>query len=1756
MHNRLIIKTIIISAIVLLLPLSYYQGSNAAQMSDYCVTPPYIGSAIEPNLLLMIDNSASMYDLNYTDTSVMLYCQNNPGTSCNTIGATCAGTATCQASSTTNTTTSTSAKACPNGDSDCLLTGDKCNKAGFCTKSTVTVTTTTTTPDSCTSDSDCTKVAGDTCGNKCMQASPTCIDPTYSNSNTYTGLFTTTSNYCYSSKGNSPFTTCTYSGFYDEFDPQTSMPSACTYGGSGSATPYICVNIDGTTGKISQFVASGNFLNWLTLSKFDMEKKILTGGKYDISSSDLVAETRGCSGRKFIKLIPALSGLSFAVRGGSTTGINNITSQSTEYGQTYIEVYQGQYNLASCIAAMNDWNNVTTQNLGGLQGDTNCCLTPGTKTSGCNPGSAVLQVANQSIHDCYWYYNGHGLSNMTPIKNNCVSDWQTNPSNTITSPDAPDAICSSVLSHVPSLVWPASAPGYDIGFLGICFKNGIWDDACALNENKDYCQSLGQASAVPDPAPVTVAPTAVQNVPGFIQELGIAGMPMLNDYSNSGGTKGFKVEIYDFVNSYNPVTGTYVWPPTGLINNYKSNIRFGVMTFQNNGSASECNQKGYCSSSATTSCSADSNCGTNSDGSPGKCIFPIPCANVCSVTTWRQCHSGNDCPAGESCISLIKTDGGIVTSYIGVGHCSVTTGTACEFDSDCPVTETCLADVGSHSGGLIASIDALTATSWTPFAEAFYNAMGYFARSADYPTPPTLDSSSTATSRSVFNFSSLPSSYATNKNPSQKSCQKNNVMIITDGMSTADQNTASESFASTYASLVTSVVGSSTYTNISGYDSVNACPKYAGSRSLPVLTWVANHRNIKNLSLTDINTKYCSNNIFGPACSQDSDCGAGNICTNLPTHSSESINTYVVYTGAQTSSFPGLCDPFTLMSATASNGGTQLFQASNMSQLQSTLASAFDQVAARAASGTAASVLASQGKSGANLIQTVFYPHKLFHNTITGRDDEISWLGRMSNLWYWIDPYANTSTIREDDGTTGSSNSTPWKGDKTLHLATDDATHRDYIIQMYYDKNLSATKANRWADPLGNGVIGAQKPTIGFEDLGYLWEAGTILWKTDPSSRVMYTTADGLNLTSFTTANLSTFQTFLNTGSPTNLVNWVRGYDISGYRPRTVMMPNIDSTPRVWKLGDIINSTPTLMSSTPVNSYATRYGDSTYASFTATSSYAGRGMVFAGGNDGMLHAFKLGKMQYSWSGQTTGDVVRLVDDSGAKCVTGLPGDGTAATCGQEKWTFIPKSVLPYLQYLADPGYCHIYTVDLTPVLVDASLGGPVDTPDTKRTASMWRSVLIGGMRFGGACKSALLPMSGVGYSSYFAMDVTDPNNPALLWEFNDPSLGFATSGPSVIRIDGKNGANPDPSANGHWYVVFGSGPTGPVSTGDHQFLGTSDQNLSLFVLDLKTGQLLTKIDTGITQAFAGSIVGAGLDLDNDYQDELVYVPYTSKNASDGTWTNGGVLRLLTGRNPDPTKWSVNTLIDGIGPVTTSVSKIFDATAGNLWVYIGTGRYYFVQNSASDDPTGNRVYMGLKDPCEPQIMAGTACTSSTVSWCSDDCVNPTSTPACTLPATCGDFRNVTDVTKAPAPAEADGSSFKGWYIALEPPGLYTYPPDSQTNFLSERVINDAVASSGGVVYFTSYKPYTDLCLLGGKSFVWAVQYNTGGNVSNLKGMVMVQSSTGAISQTSLPQALTESGGRKTSQAIEGITGGTPVVQAQPQPVNRIVHIKER
>lgn len=796
------------------------------------------------------------------------------------------------------------------------------------------------------------------------------------------------------------------------------------------------------------------------------------------------------------------------------------------------------------------------------------------------------------------------------------------------------------------------------------------------------------------------------------------------------------------------------------------------------------------------------------------------------------------------------------------------------------------------------------------------------------------------------------------------------------------------------------------------------------------------------------------------------------------------------------------------------------YEADEGDTIVSSVSNALNDMLRRASSGTAASVLASSEGSGANILQAFFFPQRLF------TDVEIAWTGEMQNLWYFIDPQIGNSTLREDT-----------VRNNLLDIYNDD------IIEYEFDVGLAKTVVRRYAvDSSGQKGAEDHPSPVDLDETNNLWEAGILLWQRDLASspRNIYTTLDGSNMIPFTAAQAAsngTLQTYLQApGDPAtaqNIVNYVHGYDMTGYRNRTVTTTYSGTTgTHVWKLGDIVQSTPKIKSSVPLNSYhlyaPEGYNDRTYYQYVndvdsagnSVGSYKARGMVFVGANDGMFHAFELGKL--SFDSLPTNTAARL--------------ETTDVPLGTERWAFVPKGALPYLNYLTSSNYCHVFYVNQPAVVFDASIGATGNDPNGTKTRYTWKTILIGGMGIGGACRNAgtsctncvKTPISDVGYSSYFAFDITDPVNPVFLWEFSNSALGFSTTGPAIIRIG-------DGTKNGKWFVVFASGPTGPINTTYHQFMGSSDQTLKFFVLDLYTGSKssYTTIDTGIASAFGGSLAGSVIDVDrgspasaSNYSDDALYMGYTKLDSS--TWTKGGIIRILTKGDTNPGNWSVSRLIDNTGPVTTALTKLQDRKNGKFWIYFGTGRYYYRLNDGLllDDPDSQQAFYGIEEPC---YNGGTNTLSST----------------CATTVTTGDL--------VAGSSSALPSAKLGWYINF---------PTPDTGYKAHRVLTQPVASYNGVVYFLTSSPSSDVCSLGGYTYLWAVQYDTGGppSLAALSGMVVTQLSTGQIATPVLKttaggSALNLSSGR--AMAIgQGISGGGLSLLGPPKPIRRILHMKER
>jgi type IV pilus assembly protein PilY1 len=341
-------------------------------------------------------------------------------------------------------------------------------------------------------------------------------------------------------------------------------------------------------------------------------------------------------------------------------------------------------------------------------------------------------------------------------------------------------------------------------------------------------------------------------------------------------------------------------------------------------------------------------------------------------------------------------------------------------------------------------------------------------------------------------------------------------------------------------------------------------------------------------------------------------------------------------------------------------------------------------------------------------------------------------------------------------------------------------------------------------------------------------------------------------------------------------------------------------------LGDIINASPVYVGVPPF-----KYADTGYSAYV-TAKTSRKKTLYAAANDGMLHAFSA--------------------DS---------GDG-----GAERWAFIPTAVMPNMYRLADSAYKdnHLYFVDGSPVVGDVYddvLG--------------WRTILVGGLNKGG--------------KAYYALDVTDPDSPAILWQFdtsNDADLGYTYGNPIITKVRDQTST----TEKWIWAVIFTSGYNNTENGGT----GTG----ALYVLNANTGALIRKIKTTVPNAKDASKddsvgdtttpnglarINAWIETETDNSVSRVYggdllgnlwrfdvnATYEPKNKS---------LRLA--QMATQTVANGVTSVSGMQPITARPELSAINYGGTTYpiIMVGTGRY-LGQTDLTD--TGGQSIYAVKDP---------------------------------------------------------------------------------------------------------------------------------------------------------------------------------------------------
>lgn len=475
------------------------------------------------------------------------------------------------------------------------------------------------------------------------------------------------------------------------------------------------------------------------------------------------------------------------------------------------------------------------------------------------------------------------------------------------------------------------------------------------------------------------------------------------------------------------------------------------------------------------------------------------------------------------------------------------------------------------------------------------------------------------------------------------------------------------------------------------------------------------------------------------------------------------------------------------------------------------------------------------------------------------------------------------------------------------------------------------------------------------------------------------------------------------------------------------------------RLGDIVHSSPTFVGAPnlrwPDRAPFPSGTGNTYSDYKQSQS-SRMGVIYAGANDGLLHAFR--------------------QSDGAEILAYAPDVlfNTDTTKGYH--------------YLADPSYSHRYYVDMTPTIMDTY----IKTSSTGSRA--WHTVLVGALRGGGR--------------GLFALDVTEPSTfsetgsvPAdvVMWEFtsaDDPNLGLTFSQPQIVPLAG-------PGNTVRWAAVFGNGYNADGGSGSAQlFIVLLEGGLD-GTWTIGPGNDYIRIDTGAgdidpnstsntsCQAAAADCNGLATPVLVDIDSDGVFDRAYAGDLKGNLWAFD-----LSG--DDMSQWDVAykngttpvALFQGAAnqPITAkpAIVRNTDVPTGNankpnFMVLFGTGQYL-----TSSDPgtTDSQSFYGVWD-------AGNSLPSvSSLPLTRSDLVEQTIGTGNTSGGVTG--RTLTDNTVDYTGSPPD----YGWYMDLPTTG--------------ERQTTDALVR-GDLVFFTTLIPDTDLCAAGGSGWLMFVKASSGG-----------------------------------------------------------------
>lgn len=402
------------------------------------------------------------------------------------------------------------------------------------------------------------------------------------------------------------------------------------------------------------------------------------------------------------------------------------------------------------------------------------------------------------------------------------------------------------------------------------------------------------------------------------------------------------------------------------------------------------------------------------------------------------------------------------------------------------------------------------------------------------------------------------------------------------------------------------------------------------------------------------------------------------------------------------------------------------------------------------------------------------------------------------------------------------------------------------------------------------------------------WDAGESLFVRNPTTRNIY----GIKNGSMLTFNSSNFNfSALDVASAAD-VDTVISLVYSGRK-------TMDSTAY---LSDIFHSAPIRIKSP--NYF---YHDDDFGEYRALMDTTRTAVIYAGANDGMLHAF---------------------DD----------------TNGHELFAVIPENFVPLVKTLRDT---HRFYVDADPMAADVWF--PSNPSDLFKSKNEWHTVLM-------------VPQ-GEGGRGITVLDITNPSSMSHLFSFNEDTIGLTTSVPVIYKVGSINALGDTVE---RFFAFFGGGewpdslydiydPTSSDSLKGNVIVAIDIYHAATNGLSMGTNFWYIPASSGDESkmvypfASAGSMINLNPRYDNRW--DLLYIPDIA-----------GQLWKVDVRNPDVSSWRARCIFQPPIPANSGQEALWqpaffrpliqrDPGYGCLWLFYGTGD----RSRIFKENTENRFY---------------------------------------------------------------------------------------------------------------------------------------------------------------------------------------------------------